>query len=445
MRAALVLTIVALAGCSGGAAPAAPPLAQGAAATAGSRDSSYSTPIRHVVIIMQENRSFDNLFAGYPGADAPMYGRLQHGRIIPLEPVTFDTPDLGHGYGESITDYAGGKMDGFSQNYNSNGKQAGTSDYAYLQRSLVRPYWIMAHQYTLADKMFADEHGASWTAHLSIIGTTNISPSRALVDFPSNSPFDCFAPKGTRTSYITAQGGYYSNGPFPCFTQFRTMADTLDAAGVSWRYYTTPVSGMGSYWSPFAAVKSVRYGPDWSKVIVPPTTVLTDIAKGNLANVVWVTPDWSYSDHAGGGATMGPSWVSAVVNTIGQSKYWNSTAIVLLWDEWGGWYDDAPPPQITFKGLGLRVGCVIISPYARHDYVSHTQYQFSSVLHFVEQVFNLPPLGPAWAGYADRTSNSIIDSFDFTQTPSVFKTIPAPIPPSQFLKMRPSGRAPDDY
>jgi phospholipase C len=316
--------------------------------------------------------------------------------------------------------------------------------YGYLERGLVRPYWIMAHRYTLADAMFADQHGPSWTAHLSIIGTTNIATDEALVDFPSSAPFDCFAPPGTQTSYVDKQGNYNSDGPFPCFTQFHTMADTLDAANVGWRYYTTPVTGMGSYWSPFAAIKSVRYGPDWRKVVTPPPTILTDIAAGRLAAVNWVTPDWPYSDHAGGGATMGPSWVADIVNAVGESKYWNETAIVVLWDEWGGWYDDAVPPQITFKGLGLRVGCLIVSPYARHNYVSHTQYQFSSVLKFVEEVFNLPPLGPTWAGYGDTKANSIIDSFDFTQTPSTFEPIPAPIPPSQFIQMRSTGRAPDD-
>ncbi|MBV8490682.1 MAG: hypothetical protein JO199_09150, partial [Candidatus Eremiobacteraeota bacterium] len=245
-------------------------------------------------------------------------------------------------------------------------------------------------------------------------------------------------------SYIDSQRNYHSDGPYPCFTQFHTMADTLDAAHLSWRFYTTPVYGIGSYWSPFAAISNVRYGPDWNHVVTPPPAVLTDIAKGYLANVVWVTPDVPYSDHAGGSSSMGPSWVAAIVNAIGKSKYWDSTAIVVLWDEWGGWYDDAVPPQITFKGLGLRVGCLIVSPYARHGYVSHTQYQFSSVLKFVEEVFNLPPLGPASAGYGDTRSNSIIDSFDFTQKPGPYVSVPAPYPPSQFIKMRPTGRAPDD-
>ena len=436
-----MLLAVAFAGCSD-------PLTSswvGVAKPAGvDRAHALSTPLRHVVIIVQENRSFDSLFAGYPGANAPMSGTMSTGQTVALHPVNFNTPDMSHGYGASLQDYDGGKMDGFDLGSNySTGGPVGELAYGYLERSLVRPYWIMAERYTLADAMFADEHGPSWPAHLSIIGTTNIGANKALVDTPNNSPFDCFAPAGTQTAYIDNYRNYNWNGPYPCFTQFRTMAFTIDAAHLTWRYYTTPVTGIGSYWSPFAAISKVRNGPDWNNVVTPPPTIFTDIAKGHLANVVWVTPDVPYSDHAGGSSTMGPSWVGDIVNAIGQSRYWDDTAIVILWDEWGGWYDNAVPPQITFKGLGLRVGCLIVSPYSRH-YVSHTQYQFASVQKFVEEVFNLPPLGPASAGYGDTQANSIIDSFDFTQKPRAYQLIPTQFPPSQFIKMPPSGRAPDD-
>jgi phospholipase C len=223
------------------------------------------------------------------------------------------------------------------------------------------------------------------------------------------------------------------------------MANTLDAAGVSWRFYAPKIRGdIGGIWSPFGAVSAVRYGPDWGNVVGRPAQALSDIAAGNLAQVTWITPEWNWSDHAGGGATMGPSWVAAIVNAIGQSQFWNDTAIVVLWDDWGGFYDDVPPPQLDFKGLGIRVGCLIVSPYARAGFVSHTQYEFGSVNAFIEQVFNLPPLGPASAGYSDARANSIADSFDFTQTPIPFVPIAAPFPPSSFLKMPESGKVPDD-
>jgi phospholipase C len=396
---------------------------------------------------MQENRSFDNLFARFPGANAPIMGRMHTGRRVRLQPVGLDTTDIDHSYGASIQDFDGGKMDGFDQNWTGSSKAAGKFAYSYVKRSEVEPYWDMASQYTLADRMFPTEHGPSWTAHLDIIaGTTNVSHNEALVDFPNNSPWDCYAPAGTHSPRIDAHGNYlYNGGPFPCFTQFHTMADTLDAAGVSWRYYAPAIYGdFGGIWSPFGAIKNVRYGYDWGNVINPPAQFLKDVAYGNLASVTWVTPEWNYSDHAGGGAIYGPSWVAAVVNAIGQSQFWNSTAIVVLWDDWGGWYDNVPPPQLDFRGLGIRVPCLIISPYAKKHYVSHTQYEFGSVLRFVEQVFHLPTLGSASAGYTDARATSIIDSFDFAQGATPFKAIKAPTPPSYFLKTPESGKVPDD-
>lgn len=110
----------------------------------------------------------------------------------------------------------------------------------------------------------------------------------------------------------------------------------------------------------------------------------------------------------------------------------------------GGFYDDAVPPQLDFKGLGLRVPCIIISPYARAHYVSHTQYEFGSVNAFIEQVFNLPSLGSVAAGYSDARATSIVDSFDFSQTPITFVPIAAPSPPRSFLSMPQSGKVPDD-
>jgi phospholipase C len=410
----------------------------------GSSSSSSCMPIQHVVVIVQENRSFVNLFAGYPGADAPTSGPMSNGRIVPLRQIDFQTTDLDHSYGASVNDYDGGKMDRFDQNYTGKGKQAGGLAYSYLARGLVKPYWDMAQQYTLADRMFADEHGASWTSHLDIIGTTNLTPNAAVVDFPSNSPWDCDAPKNTVTPEINAKGQYHNRGPRPCFTEFRTMADTLDNYGISWRFYAPKINGdIGGIWSPFGAIANVRYGPDWAtNVVHPPSQILSDVANGYLAGVTWVTPEWNWSDHAGGGATMGPSWVAAVVNAIGQSQYWNNTAIVVVWDDWGGFYDDAAPPQVDFKGLGLRVGCIIVSPYAQAGYVSHTTYEFGSINAFIEQVFGLPPLGSPNM-YPDARANSIIDSFNFAQTPITFQPISAPIPPSQFVKMPESGKVPD--
>ncbi|HTX58168.1 MAG TPA: alkaline phosphatase family protein, partial [Verrucomicrobiae bacterium] len=166
---------------------------------------------------------------------------------------------------------------------------------------------------------------------------------------------------------------------------------------------------------------------------------------GKLPAVTWVVPDAIDSDHPGDASDTGPSWVASVVNAIGQGPDWKSTAIVVVWDDWGGFYDSEPPPQLDFTGLGIRVPCIVISPYAKKHYVDDTQYEFGSILKFIEQTFGLPPLGPTALGYTDTRATSITNAFDFTQAPRSFTPIPAPYPPSYFLHRPPSHKPPDDY
>jgi phospholipase C len=401
--------------------------------------------IKHVVIIVQENRSFDNLFAGWPGADAKTFGYTSDGTRVALRKITFAGPDISHGWTDAIAAWDGGKMDGYDRELSASGVPAGTYPYAYLDHHLIAPYRTMANRYVLADRMFQTEFGGSFTAHLDLIAATaNLTPQTAEVQWPEASIWGCDSPPGTTTSLVNSQRAIdWNGGPFPCFTQFDTMADILDAARVSWRYYAPAVNQGGNGWSSFDAIARVRKGRDWKNVISPPAKVLQDVANGDLAGVTWVTPDVLDSDHPGVNSNTGPSWVASVVNAIGESKDWNSTAIVVLWDDWGGWYDDAAPPQLDFVGLGQRVPCIIISPYARPHYVSHTQYEFGSILKFTEEAFGLPAIGPASFGYTDSRAASLTDSFDFAQPPRAFKRIPAPKSASYFLNRPPSNEAAD--
>jgi phospholipase C len=402
------------------------------------------TYIKHVVVIIQENRSFDNFFAGYPGADAPMTG-LAGGKTVPLHQITYVGPDPQHDWRSSMIEWDHGKMDGFYKI----GKPSTSGQYpvyAYVQRSLISSYWTMARRYVLADHMFPTEFGGSFTGHLTLIaGTDNLSPDKAEVNFPDGTYDDCDSPPGTTSSTVNRRRRIsYFTGPFPCFTQFNTMAQSLDDAGVSWKYYATKRLDDGM-WEPFEAIKYVRYGSDWHNIIAPQTKVLEDPARRRLASVSWVTPSRQDSDHPGArNGPYGPVWVASIVNAIGESSYWKSTAIIVLWDDWGGWYDNVPPPQLDFRGLGIRVPCIIISPYAKRGYVSHTQYEFGSILKFIEQAFNLPPLGPTSAGYTDTRANSIIDSFDFTRPARAFKPIPIPSPYGQRIRSEPPSDEPVD-
>jgi phospholipase C len=442
-RAFALIAAIVVSGC-GGATPASNQLGLAPAALrAAVAQRAIGKHIQHLVIIVQENRSFDNLFAGWPGADTSMSGLTSTGTTVPLRRITFDGGDIGHGWTDALSAWDNGKMDGFDKELGANGNPTGLYPYAYVDRTLVAPYRTMAKRYVLADHMFQTEFGGSFTAHLDLIaGTTNLTPAIAEVEWPTAGIWGCGAPDGTTSSVVNAQRQVnWHGGPYPCFTQFHTLADTLDAEGISWRYYAVAI-GLG-VWSSFDAIHRVRYGRDWKNVVHPPAQVLTDVAAGQLAGVTWITPDEQDSDHPGSNSSTGPSWVASVVNAVGESKYWDSTAIVVLWDDWGGWYDNVAPPQKDFVGLGERVPCIIISPYARQNYVSHTQYEFGSIMKFAEQIFGLGPIGPASFGYTDTRANSLDDSFDFAQKPRRFIPIPAPKTRQFFLTRKASNEPPD--
>jgi phospholipase C len=427
-----------------------------------------SNPIKHVIVLMQENRSFNNLFMSYPGADTSTTGlaqgesqpvtihaiTLEHGYIAGVQPGT----DISHDHKSFQLEYNQGQMDGFNQETLSEiwgqGANAGHFPYSYVVRGETKPYWDMAKQYTLGDRMFSTETSGSFVAHQELIaGSTRLSATESLTDFPSSQPWGCDAPPGTVTDVIFTNGKVEeAAGPFPCFSQYKTMADLLDVSKVSWKYYVASLKDndelSGQVWNGFDAIKSVacpsrngavcERGHDWQYISSPASNVLTDIKKGSLPSVSWVIPALYDSDHPGSGHNHGPSWVAAVVNAVGKSKYWDSTAIVVTWDEWGGFYDNVPPPQLDYTSLNFRVPLLIISPYAKTGYVSHTQYEIGSILRYIEQTFALGSLGST-----DARSNSIIDSFDFTQAPTKFKVIPARYPESFFTGNRPRPSAAD--
>lgn len=424
--------------------------------------------ISHVVVIIQENRSFENFFTGYPGADAPASGcaipetnarpgltrrvaRREASSNCPLgdisvelKPITFDSVDLGHDWQTSQVSWDHGYMDGFSKFCCKGGPYPA---YSYVERSLITPYWDIAQQYVLADEMFPTEWGGSFTGHLTLVaGNDDIdqSPSEAEIDNPDRAPYDCDSPDGTKSSYVTSAGKVEMNkGPFPCFDQWKSIAEVLDAAGVSWKYYATKKLDAGT-WEPFEAMQYVRYGSDWGpNIIAPQTKILTDPGKGNLASVSFVTPSLKDSDHPplrrGKGSDAGPSWVASVVNAIGESSYWDSSAIIVLWDDWGGWYDNSKPPQLDYRGLGFRVPCLIISPYAKMGYVDSTHYEFASILKFIEEVYGTASIGPTREGYTDRRATSLDAAFNFNQKPRPFTAILSKYPMSHFLHEPPSN------
>ncbi|HYL27115.1 MAG TPA: alkaline phosphatase family protein [Candidatus Nitrosotalea sp.] len=413
-----------------------------------------SNYVQHVVIVIQENRSFDNLFATFPGADGTTFGYMKTpsgDQYVPLAKVNLlEKCDFGHSYRTVQPDYDNGKMDGFGEeggSKNCPGK-AGTAVYQYVDPTQIAPYWDMAQQYVLADQLFQTQGSGSFTAHQDLIaGSTLIdqpTDDKSIVDFPTANPWGCDAKPGTKTSLLVYTGKIikdeYGKGPFPCYT-YQTMRDLLDAKSVSWKYYSPPEpNGTGSLWNGFNAIQAVREGPEWGTNIAKTNVFFSDVSNGTLPAVSWIVPDNQNSDHPVKNSDTGPSWVASIVNAIGNSSYWGTTAVIVVWDDWGGFYDHVPPPFFDhWGGLGFRVPMIIISPYAREavpgqpGYISHTQYEFGSILKFVEDTFNLGSLGTT-----DARAASIVDCFDFTQPPRAFTAIPSKYDERYFLHQSPS-------
>jgi phospholipase C len=313
----------------------------------------------------------------------------------------------------------------------------------------------------LADHTFQTQGSGSFTAHQDLIaGGTVVNyayggySNDSIIDNPSFWPWGCDAPPGVVTSLITTDLKFaLFKGPFPCFT-YTTMRDLLDAQSVSWKYYAVQVKGGNAgIWSAYDAIKAVRYSKEWTtNVTTSPNAIFADIKNGNLPAVSWVTPDGQNSDHVdekganGQYVDNGPSWVASVVNQVGESKYWNSSAIIVLWDDWGGFYDHVAPPCLYQSqcrddqgGLGFRVPMIIVSPYVT-AHVEHTQYEFGSILKYIEQNWGLPVGG---LGTTDKRATSIGNVFNYSQKPRKFKTIPATHPLTFFLHQTPSDQPPD--
>jgi phospholipase C len=435
--------------------------------------------IQHVIILFQENRSTDNLFQDpvliANGADIASSGLNSSGQIIALTPMDLGSVgsnpqiyDLGHSRADFLNMYDGGKMDGadkVSVNCFGNANcPPANPPFKYVTPSDVQPYFQLAEQYTFADRMFQTNEGPSFPAHQFIISGTS-APTATSTSFASGnvaggtaaSAVGCIAPPGMTVDVTDATG--HGSLMYPCF-EHPTLTDLLENAGITWRYYApTP----GSIWTGPNAIEhmcgpnapppnaTACVGDDWVNHVsvqseAGHTTVLEDIANGKLAAVSWVIPSGLASDHAAQNNGTGPSWVASVVNAVGASSYWNNTAIFVTWDDWGGWYDHVAPKVIddgvswgSSYVYGFRVPLIVVSPYAKAGYISHVTHDFGSILHFIEQVYNLPSLG-----YADAYADDLSDCFNFNQSPRAFSTIAAPLNIEHFLKDKTPPTDPDD-
>ncbi|HYL28202.1 MAG TPA: alkaline phosphatase family protein, partial [Candidatus Nitrosotalea sp.] len=247
----------------------------------------------------------------------------------------------------------------------------------------------------------------------------------------------CDSIKGTTVAAIDSNGNQ-NHYVFPCFNR-KSIMGLMNDRRVSWSYYQQH-SGSGQ-WHGVDAVRGIWNSPSYKNVKWPSSRFLRDIAAGRFDQVTFITPSPAESDHPGINRGRGPAWVTSVVNAIGHSAYWKDTAIFVVWDDWGGWYDHVAPSVYNSYELGFRVPLIVIGPYAKAGYISTKQHEFGSILKFTEEVFNLGSLGTT-----DVRSDDLSDCFNFSQQPHAFRTIAASPGARYFLNAPPeTGDVDDDF
>jgi phospholipase C len=386
-------------------------------------------PLEHVIVIVKENHTFDNYFGSFPGAEGTSTYTTSDGKKSPV-PHANQIIDMCHEADCAIIDYNGGAMNGWDLPGGSAARKLGIFGsrervYGQYFEEDIPNYWQYARRFTLADHFFADHLGPSFPGHLFYLA--------AQAGWAMNNP----PVAGLRS------GGIYwgcdeaevveVQNQVTCATEQRpacfdipSVPDVLPP-GVSWKFYSSNISLGDKPWSMFEAIRKIRQGDGWSHV-ANISELATDIAHGTLPNVAWVVSQDTDAEHPGVGSVCeGESWTVEQINSIMKDTAhdtWNKTAILVTWDDFGGWYDHVPPPRkygcdpAKPYGLGFRLPLLVISPYARPGFIFRETAEQASVPRFIEKVFGatqtLHDLDPA---AQDGTANDLMGAFDFTQTP----------------------------
>jgi phospholipase C len=383
--------------------------------------------IEHIVFIVKENRTFDHLFGRFPGADGATSGMTCDGERVPLRPAGDRVPEIDHGFVEGLVAINGGRMDCFDHL----GGGEDLDSYLTYDREGIPNYWALAEHFTLADRFFSSIYGPTGVEHMWVIA----SQSDRFVDMERRGQYGtgeprerCLDPAERAYSFkvlteaeeaeafrleeipaIVPLTSRYWTERWPC-SDIEILPDLLEERDISWKYY----QGGHSQMKVMDGIKHVRFGPMWEKV-VDNEEFLPDLENAALPQVSWLIPPDGLNDHPRGGkASMcaGENWTVEILNALQQSPYWEETAVVLTWDDFGGFYDHVAPPHVDLYGLGPRVPAIIISPWAKPGYIDGRTYEFSSVLKFIETVFALPSLTER-----DRRASDMLGAFDFLQRP----------------------------
>src|SRR5579862_326662 len=429
---------------------------------------------QHVIVIVQENRTPDNLFQGLC---APPYAKTlcsttptgsqyniqtnnwldKHstgGTINPTAVPLANQYDLSHAHSAFVQMCDAGpatggcKMDG-AGDISCSGICPPKPQFKFVSNSsgILKPYLNLATQYGWANYMFQTNQGPSFPAHQLLFGGTS-APSAAddaadiFVSEDDGMSAGCLAAPGTVARLIVDGVESAKNRVYPCFER-----NTVGDLGLSWRYYAPSVKNI---WTAPVAIQhicgpsgGVCAGAEWKNITTGPANVLKDITNGKLAQVSWVIPTGQNSDHPRTNTGGGPSWVASIVNAIGNSSYWNNTAIIVTWDDWGGGYDHEPP-TLNSNGYeaGFRVPLLFISAYTPVGTVSNVRSDFGSILRFVEGNFGI---GQGALGFADsRATSDLSEFYDFSRRQRPFSQIPAKFGADHFLLDTTPATDPDD-
>ena len=375
------------------------------------------TPIKNVVFVIKENRTFDNLYGLFPGADGVSVG-MDEGETRPLTRAVDRLPtDIKHCYQCSLQAWNEGKMDGFATISDAADEWA----YTQYQPEDIPNYWRWAEWYVLFDNFFASAQGPSFPNHLYTIaaqsgGSHENPPQDPALLRERHEETGLFKSWGCDALESAWVNVYDSEGRSkkvpPCF-DFKTEGDLLTQAGIPWSYYAATQWQNGYIWSAYGAIRRIREDEDvWQRHIFPVDSFVQHARAGLLQPVTWVTPRFELSDHPEYSMCHGENWTTKVINAVMQGPQWEQTAIFLTWDDYGGFYDHVPPPQVDDFGFGIRVPLLVISPYAEQGSVSNELGEFSSVLRFIEDNFGLTQLT-----HRDGEATPLLSAFDFAQEP----------------------------
>jgi phospholipase C len=403
-------------------------------------------PIEHVIFLVKENRSFDHYFGAYPGAEGATQGgtiedckasSFQDGPVVDLEPAPSVLPhDLGHAFAPGLYSINGGKMNGY------NCVPLGDDMIGYTQhsRKTLPAYWAYADRFVLADRFFTSMFGPTFPEHLYTVAaqsygivdnktTTNVEGNYCddETEITKRFPVEDLSRSDVRnimqleediTSEVPDQliriAAYWEDTR-TCI-DIKVLPDVLEKEGISWGYYANPDTWMNA----LQAIRHVRFGPMWNKVH-PPDQFLRDVRQGELPAVSWLIPPEGHPNEHPGSMTNvceGENWTVEYVNAVMRSDAWANTAIVIVWDDFGGFYDHVVPPHYDIMGLGPRTPALIISPWttpgdnAEGGSIDSTEYEFSSVLRFIEDLHGLEPMTDR-----DRKADPLSGAFDFDQEP----------------------------